>query len=85
LSQLHSCGTHIIEALFDLSLLPLANTVLSSSGDYERYVGQGDKLFYYMLLPKIDSSAYEVQSVSIIVQRDTFNVALFTVVFVLGV
>ena len=72
-------------ALFDLSLLPLANNVLSPSGDYERYFGQGDKLFYHMLLPKIDFSVYEVQSVLIIVQRDKFNVALSTAVFVLGV
>lgn len=85
MSQLNSCGTHIVVVLLDLSLLPLANNVLSPSGDYERYFEQGDKLFYHMLLPKIDSSAYEVQSVSIIVQRDTFNVALSTAVFVLGV
>ena len=37
------------------------------------------------LLPKIDTSVHKVQSVSIIGQRGTLNVALFTTVFVLGV
>jgi thiamine biosynthesis lipoprotein ApbE len=37
------------------------------------------------LLPKIDTSVHKVQSVSIIGQRGTLNVALFTTIFFLGV
>jgi thiamine biosynthesis lipoprotein len=66
-------------------VLPLADTALSTSGDYERYFEQDGERFHHILSPKTGVSAYEVQSVSIIGQRSTLNDALSTAVFVLGV
>ena len=66
-------------------VLPLADTALSTSGDYERYFEQGGKRFHHIISPQTGTSAYEVQSVSIIGQRSTLNDALSTAVFVLGV
>jgi thiamine biosynthesis lipoprotein len=66
-------------------VLPLADTALSTSGDYERYFEQDGKRFHHILSPKTGTSVYEVQSVSIIGQRSTLNDALSTAVFVLGV
>lgn len=66
-------------------VLPLANTGLSTSGDYERYFEQDGKRYHHILSPKTGESAYEVQSVSIIGNRSTLNDALSTAVFVLGV
>jgi thiamine biosynthesis lipoprotein len=66
-------------------VLPLADTALSTSGDYERYFEQDGKRFHHILSPQTGTSAYEVQSVSIIGQRSTLNDALSTAVFVLGV
>jgi thiamine biosynthesis lipoprotein len=66
-------------------VLPLANTALSTSGDYERYFEQDGKRYHHILSPKTGESAYEVQSVSIIGQSSTLNDALSTAVFVLGV
>jgi thiamine biosynthesis lipoprotein len=66
-------------------VLPLANTALSTSGDYERYFEQDGVRYHHILSPKTGSSVYEVQSVSIIGQRSTLNDALSTAVFVLGV
>jgi thiamine biosynthesis lipoprotein len=66
-------------------VLPLENTALSTSGDYERYFEQDGQRFHHILSPKTGTSAYEVQSVSIIGQRSTLNDALSTAVFVLGV
>ncbi len=66
-------------------VLPLADTALSTSGDYERYFEQDGVRYHHILSPKTGSSVYEVQSVSIIGQRSTLNDALSTAVFVLGV
>ena len=66
-------------------VLPLADTALSTSGDYERYFEQDGKRYHHILSPKTGKSAYEVQSVSIIGQSSTLNDALSTAVFVLGV
>lgn len=66
-------------------VLPLANTGLSTSGDYERYFEQDGKRFHHILSPKTGTSAHAVQSVSIVGKRSTLNDALSTAVFVLGV
>jgi thiamine biosynthesis lipoprotein len=66
-------------------ILPLVDTGLSTSGDYERYFEQDGRRFHHILSPKTGTSVYEVQSVSIIGQRSTLNDALSTAVFVLGV
>lgn len=66
-------------------ILPLADTALSTSGDYERYFEQDGKRYHHILSPKTGESVYQVQSVSIIGQSSTLNDALSTAVFVLGV
>ena len=66
-------------------ILPLVDTALSTSGDYERYFEQDGQRYHHILSPKSGKSSYEVQSVSIIGPRSTLNDALSTAVFVLGV
>ena len=66
-------------------ILPLADTALSTSGDYEGYFAQDGQRYHYILSPKSGKSVYQVQSVSIIGPRSTLNDALSTAVFVLGV
>jgi thiamine biosynthesis lipoprotein len=66
-------------------VLPLSDTALSTSGDYERYFEQDGQRYHHILSPKTGESAYEVQSVSIIGPRSTLTDALSTAIFVLGV
>lgn len=66
-------------------VLPLSDTALSTSGDYERYFEQDGQRYHHILSPKTGESAHEVQSVSIIGPRSTLTDALSTAVFVLGV
>ncbi|MFT2092049.1 FAD:protein FMN transferase [Paraglaciecola sp. 2405UD69-4] len=66
-------------------VLPLVDIALSTSGDYERYFEENGLRYHHILSPKTGTSAYEVQSVSIIGPSSTLNDALSTAVFVLGV
>ncbi len=66
-------------------VLPLENTALSTSGDYERYFEQDGQRYHHILSPKEGKSAHQVQSVSIVGPRSTLNDGLSTAVFVLGV
>jgi thiamine biosynthesis lipoprotein len=66
-------------------VLPLSDTALSTSGDYERYFEQDGQRYHHILSPKTGRSVYAVQSVSIIGPSSTLNDALSTAVFVLGV
>lgn len=65
--------------------LPLENTAISTSGDYERFFEADGTRYHHILSPKTGKSVYEVQSVSIIGPTSTMNDALSTSVFVLGV
>lgn len=66
-------------------VLPLEDTAMSTSGDYERYFEQDGQRFHHILSPKSGKSVHNVQSVTIIGPRSTLNDALSTAVFVLGV
>jgi thiamine biosynthesis lipoprotein len=66
-------------------VLPLADSALSTSGDYERYFEQDGQRYHHILSPRSGKSAYQVQSVSIIGSSSMLNDALSTAVFVLGV
>ncbi|WP_240612805.1 FAD:protein FMN transferase [Alteromonas flava] len=66
-------------------LLPLSNTAMSTSGDYERFFEEDGVRYHHILSPKTGQSPAEVQSVSIISDSATANDALSTAVFVLGV
>lgn len=66
-------------------VLPLVDTAMSTSGDYERYFEDNGERYHHILSPKSGKSVSEVQSVTIVGPRSTLNDALSTAVFVLGV
>ena len=66
-------------------VLPLSDTALSTSGDYERFFEEDGRRYHHILSPKSGKSVYEVQSVSILGPSSTFNDAYSTAVFVLGI
>jgi thiamine biosynthesis lipoprotein len=65
-------------------LIPLEDSAMSTSGDYERYFEEDGKRYHHILSPKTGRSSYEVQSVSIIGPQSVYNDALSTAVFVMG-
>lgn len=65
--------------------LPLADTALSTSGDYERFFIKGGERFHHILSPASGKSARKVQSVSILAPNSIDADALSTAVFVMGV
>ncbi|MGB5260094.1 MAG: FAD:protein FMN transferase [Gammaproteobacteria bacterium] len=68
-----------------VSMIPLEDTAISTSGDYERYFEQDGVRYHHILNPGTGDSAREVHSASIIGQSATDTDALSTSVFVLGV
>jgi len=66
-------------------LIPLADTAISTSGDYERYFEADGVRHHHILDPKTGRSAREVQSASVLAARGIDSDALSTAVFVLGV
>lgn len=66
-------------------LLPLDNTALSTSGDYERFFLDGERRVHHIMNPRTAAPATGVQSVSILAPLATDSDALSTTVFVLGV
>ncbi|MGB5426072.1 MAG: FAD:protein FMN transferase [Gammaproteobacteria bacterium] len=68
-----------------VSMIPLENSAISTSGDYERYFEEGGVRYHHILNPGTGKSTHEVQSSSIIGAVATDTDALSTSVFVLGV
>jgi thiamine biosynthesis lipoprotein len=68
-----------------MTMIPLEDAAISTSGDYERYFEQDGVRYHHILNPGTGDSAREVQSTSIIGQSATDTDALSTSVFVLGV
>ncbi len=66
-------------------VMPLQDTAVSTSGDYERFFLDGDTRYHHILHPKTGDSAREVQSVTILGAAAITTDALSTTVFVLGV
>lgn len=66
-------------------VIPLEQSAMSTSGDYERYFEEDGKRFHHILSPKTGKSTHEVQSVSIIGPQSVYNDALSTAVFVMGI
>lgn len=65
-------------------VIPLAESAMSTSGDYERYFEEDGVRFHHIISPTTGKSSYEVQSVSIIGPQSVYNDALSTAVFVMG-
>lgn len=65
--------------------LPLENSAISTSGDYERYFMEGEIRIHHIINPKSGKSADQVESVSILAPLAIDSDALSTTVFVLGV
>lgn len=66
------------------ALLPLTDTAVSTSGDYERFFERDGVRFHHILDPKTGRSAEGAWSVTILGPDATLTDALSTTVFVLG-
>ena len=66
-------------------LIPLEDTAISTSGDYERYFEKGGVRYHHILDPTTGKSAGLVQSASVLAPSAMESDALSTTVFVLGV
>lgn len=65
-------------------VLPLSQTAISTSGDYERYFIKDNVRHHHIIKPSTGSSARELRSVSILGADSTTIDALSTAVFILG-
>ena len=65
-------------------LLPLVDTAVSTSGDYERFFEEDGVRYHHILDPSTGDSARATRSVTILGKEATFTDALSTSVFVLG-
>ncbi len=65
-------------------VLPLSQTAISTSGDYERYFIQDNVRYHHILSPKTGQSVHDLRSVSILGPNSTMSDGLSTTVFVLG-
>jgi thiamine biosynthesis lipoprotein len=68
-----------------VSMVPLENSAISTSGDYERFFEEDGVRYHHILNPGTGKSTHEIQSSSIIGKDATDTDALSTSVFVLGV
>ena len=66
------------------ALLPLSDTAVSTSGDYERFFERDGVRYHHILDPSTGRSADGAWSVTILGPEATFTDALSTSVFVLG-
>lgn len=65
-------------------ILPLADTAISTSGDYERFFMEGEERVHHIISPKTGRSASALQSVTILGPDATATDGLSTAVFVMG-
>ena len=65
-------------------LLPLVDTAVSTSGDYERFFEEDGVRYHHILDPRTGDSARDSWSVTILGPEATFTDGLSTSVFVLG-
>ena len=65
--------------------MPLMDTAISTSGDYERYFLRGDERVHHIINPKTGYSAEGVVSASVIGSKSIDCDVLSTTLFVLGV
>jgi thiamine biosynthesis lipoprotein len=65
-------------------LLPLINSALSTSGDYERYFEADGVRYHHIITPQTGDSPRQLRSVTVIGEDATTTDALSTTLFVLG-
>lgn len=65
-------------------ILPLSQSAISTSGDYERYFIKDNIRHHHIIEPSTGDSARELRSVSILGTDSTTVDALSTTVFILG-
>lgn len=65
-------------------VLPLSQTAISTSGDYERYFIKDGVRHHHIISPRTGDSVHELRSVSILTRDSTTADALSTTVFILG-
>ena len=66
------------------AVLPLSETAVSTSGDYERFFESDGVRYHHIISPRTGRSAGELRSVTILGPNTTRTDALSTSVFVLG-
>ncbi|HET8711300.1 MAG TPA: FAD:protein FMN transferase [Spongiibacteraceae bacterium] len=65
--------------------LPLSDTAISTSGDYERYFMDGKRRVHHIINPKTGKSATGIRSVSVLAPHGIDTDALTKPLFILGV
>lgn len=65
-------------------LIPLSDTAISTSGDYERYFMENGKRYHHIINPRTGKSADACRSVSVIGPDATTTDGLTKTVFILG-
>lgn len=66
-----------------IAILPLENTAISTSGDYERFFIEDNIRFHHIIQPKTGKSATASQSVTVLGPDSTTADALSTTLFIL--
>ncbi len=66
-----------------VAILPLENTAISTSGDYERFFIEDDVRYHHIIQPKTGRSANKNQSVTILGPSATRTDALSTTLFIM--
>lgn len=66
-------------------VLPLEDTALSTSGDYERYFMDGERRVHHIINPRTGKSATGIRSVSVMAAHGIDTDALTKPLFILGV
>ena len=64
--------------------IPLSDSAISTSGDYERYFIEGDKRYHHIIKPSTGQSADLTWSASVLANNAVTSDALSTTLFVLG-
>lgn len=67
-----------------IAVLPLQDTAISTSGDYERYFDEGGVRYHHIIDPKTGKSAHGVHSVTVLAADATTTEGLTKSIFVKG-
>jgi thiamine biosynthesis lipoprotein len=67
-----------------IARIPLEDSAISTSGDYERFFDEGGVRYHHIIDPKTGKSPHGVRSVTVIAPTSTFAEGLTKSVFILG-